>query len=332
MPCKRVLVCGAGSIGQRHIRNLQTLGVEVSAWRARPELCMPLAETFGIAVYADWKQAIDLVDAVVVATSTDQHMPMALAALRAGKHLFLEKPVAHTLDGIDELLALAKDRVVEVGCQLRAHPNLRRLAEILAKGESGPVYTFRLAVGQRLDTWRPGTDYKNGYSAHAHRGGGALLDLVHEIDLVHWLMGPVKTVVAQLSTLSDLGLQADDLANLLLTTDKGAVGHVQMDMLSPVYRRGLEIILQKAVFRWDYVTGILRCEDSNGERIVDQISVGWERNDLYLQHMAHFLQGLDTPNSLPYCSLEDGVAVLNIALAAKKSSETGRSIGLRRDK
>ena len=328
MSRKRFLVCGAGSIGQRHIRNLKTLGVEVSAWRMRLELRTQVAEMFGIPVHADLEQAMAHVDAVVVATATDQHMPVALAALRAGKHLFLEKPVAATMEGVAELQALATGRIIEVGCQLRAHPNLRCLSQTLARGDGGPLYTFSLAVGQRLDAWRPNTNYRTSYSADARRGGGALFDLVHEIDLVQWLIGPVRAVAAQLSTVSDLDLQADDLANLILTIDSGAVGQVQMDMLSPVYRRRLEIVLQNTIFRWDYVTGTLSCEDTKGERIVDRIPVGWERNDLFLQHMDHFLRRIDTPTMLPYCSLEDSVAVLKVALAAKMASETGQRVGL----
>ncbi len=325
---KRILVCGAGSIGRRHIHNLKSLGARVSVWRARPHLAAELAAELEVPVHTELQPALADVEAVVVATATDEHLPVALAAARAGKDLFLEKPVSHTLDGIPELRRLLAGRVVEVGCQLRAHPALRHLAARLRAGGDGPIRTFRCAVGQRLDTWRPGTDYRHCYSADAARGGGALFDLIHEIDLVHWLMGRVVAVCARLNTVGDLELRADDLANLIFTTDRGAVGQVQMDMLSPVYRRDLEVVLQKAIYRWDDRHGQLTRLDADGPTVVHRVADDFTRNTLFLNHMSHFLQRLDNPAILPYCSLEAGIRALETALAAREADAGGRSVEL----
>jgi len=329
MTCrKRILVCGSGSIGRRHIRNLKALGAEVSVWRARSQLAAQLSTELEVPIHTDLERAIVGVDAVVVATATDKHLSVAMAAAKAGKAIFLEKPVSHSLAGIAELRQQCEQRVVEVGCQLRAHPLLRRLSEIISEGHEGPLYTFRCAVGQRLDTWRPGTDYKHSYSASVARGGGALFDLIHEIDLVHWLMGRAVIVSARLSTLSDLELQADDLANLIIATDRGAVGQVQMDMLSPVYRRDLEVVLQKALYRWNDQTGLLIRMDAHGQTVVAQVPDGFERNTLFLNHMSHFLERLDNPAILPYCSLDEGIQALVTVLAAMKANATKQSVEL----
>ena len=79
-------------------------------------------------------------------------------------------------------------------------------------------------------------------------GGGALLDLIHELDLINWIIGPVKSVQANLSKVSDLEINAEDLVNLILVNENGSVGQVQMDMLSPVYRRQFEIVFKKGIF------------------------------------------------------------------------------------
>src|SRR5262245_11890925 len=261
----RVLVCGAGSIGRRHIANLSALGATVTAWRKRSDQADALAREFGIIVYPDLIAAIADADAVVVATDTDRHMEPALAAARAGKALFIEKPVSHSSEGVDTLLALVRrnNLVVEVGCQLRAHPHLRELHDRIWSGEDGPVYVIRAAVGQRLDAWRPGSDYRRSYSADAARGGGALMDLIHEIDLALWLAGPVVGVKAVTAKLSDLAICADDVACLTLTARSGALAQIEMDMVSPVYRRSLEIVTRDAIYRHDDSTGLLRV-DSQG--------------------------------------------------------------------
>ncbi len=323
----KVLVAGAGSIGRRHLANLRALGAEVCAWRERAALAPELARELGLPVYADLAQAISSVDAVVVATATDRHLPVALAAARARKAIFLEKPVASSWNGLDELTAVVTEveLVVEVGCQLRAHPNLIALAERIAGNSDGPLYTFRAVVGQRLEQWRLGTDYRQGYSASADRGGGALMDLVHEIDLVHWLAGGLQQVWAQLSTLSDQEVFADDLANLLVRTRSGAVGQIQMDMLSPAYRRGLELVFKDTVYIWDYVNGTLTRDDGKVREVIDRVPAGFERNNLFMAHMAHFLTRIRSPETPPLCSFEDGLAVLRAALAARESDRTGRA-------
>ena len=161
----KVLVVGTGSIGKRHIGNLLELGAEVQAFSYRPD-----AQTLDPRVTRVPDLAAALasdVDAVVVANRTDQHMDVALQAARAGKHLFLEKPLAAAMDGVNELQATAqrKGLVVEAGFMLHSHPNLLWIREQLAQGLLGEIWHMRAAVGQWLPDWRPSTDHRQGYGA-----------------------------------------------------------------------------------------------------------------------------------------------------------------------
>lgn len=322
-PRPRVLVCGAGSIGVRHIENLCALGADVSVWRARTELLADVAKRFPVQVRTELAAALDAADAVVVATATDQHLPIAMQVLRAGKALFIEKPLSHDSSGIDELAASARGAIVEVGCQLRAHPNLIALARSLQEPDAGRVLTYRLAMGHRLDAWRPASDYRQGYSADAARGGGALFDLIHQIDIALWLFGSVAGVQAALTKRSDLQIQGDDVTNLLLSHGDGFAGHVQLDMASPVYRCDAEVVTTNALFRWSLAEGILRRHTSEGNKIVHELAAGHARNDLFVAHMTHFLRRLRDATLEPLCSLEDGIAALRVALAARRAHETG---------
>jgi predicted dehydrogenase len=85
--------------------------------------------------------------------------------------------------------------VVESGFMLRLHPNLLWLKSFLEAGELGDLFYCRAAVGQYLPDWRPSQDYRMSYSASA-TCGGVILDLVHELDLVTWLFGPIEAVHA----------------------------------------------------------------------------------------------------------------------------------------
>lgn len=329
MTC-RVLVCGLGSIGRRHVSNLMALGAGVHIWRARPDLLDAARTEFAVPVHSDLDEAISAVDAVVIATEPPGHIDVALRAAKAGKALFIEKPLSNSMDRVTDLVALTQRAgiPVEIGCQLRSHPNLIALSQHLRSGQDGPVLTFRCAVGQRLDSWRPGSDYREGFSANLSRGGGALFELIHEIDLVLWLLGSVRAVDASLAQVSALEITAEDLANLTLRLENGAVGQAQLDMLSPVYRRGFEVVCRDAIWRWDYVTGVLEREDASGVSVVDSVPDRFERNNLFQDHMAYFLERLNNPALSPRCSLQDGVAALEVVLAARLSDQQERRISL----
>jgi predicted dehydrogenase len=318
----KILVCGAGSIGIRHIENLKKIGVIVLAWRNRKGLAKKLSEQYKIRVYTCIDEAINNADGVVVATTTNTHIEIATKVIENNKALFIEKPLSDSYKKITPFLEKIKENhIIEVGFQLRAHPNLIKLSELIEKNEFGPLYTYRAVVGQRLDQWRPGTDYKKSYSANRDQGGGALLDLTHEIDLIQWLTGPINEIYANLATVSDLQMNAEDLVNLTLTNANNAVGQIQLDMLSPVYRRELELVFQKAVLRWDAVKGVLIKTNSTGMVIVHKVSNEFNRNDMFMTQMKHFINRISDIGLKPSCSIQSGIAVQKIVEAAIVSNQ-----------
>ena len=175
-------------------------------------------------------------------------------------------------------------------------------------------------MGHRLDAWRPNEDYEQGYSANAARGGGALFDLIHQIDIALWLFGPVVGVHAILTNLGVLNIQGDDVTNLLLTHKNGTTGHIQLDMACPVYRCEVEVMTSNALFRWFHSEGKLYQLSPECETIVDCLPEGFKRNDLFLSHMAHWLKRIENPELLPLCAFEDAVESLRVAIGARKAS------------
>ena len=319
----KILICGYGSIGKKHAQNLKTLGVDVSVWRNRPEASAEIKDD-GFAFEPDLDKGLKWCDGVVVATSTDSHIFPASKAAKLGKAIYLEKPVSHNLDGLDELLEISKGLVVEVGCQLRQYPNFKALKECLDSGKDGKILAFQAWVGQRLDQWRPGTDYRECYSADASRGGGALFDLVHEVDLMTWLVGPMESVYADLRQNSDLEMKAEDLANLILVSCEGAAGTVQLDMLSPAYRRGLQVVCDRAVYRCDMQEGVLwRSEGAGLPEKVSATPKKYAPPQMLYDAMANFIARVKKPDLPANCSLEEGVHDLKILLSAREASASG---------
>ena len=323
---KRVLVCGAGSIGRRHIGNLLKLGAEVSVWRSRSAMINEITCEFPVQACTDLSNGIAAADAVVVATATDEHIPIAIAVLTEGRALFVEKPLSNDWVGIDELRNLTKGKIIEAGFQFRAHPNLIALANQLSQTGNRTLLTYRLAMGHRLDAWRPKQIYNESYSADAERGGGALFDLIHQIDIALWLFGPVKGVHAVMAKLGPLNIKGDDITNLLLTHENGATGHIQLDMASPIYRCEVEVMTNEEVFRWSNAEGKLRQITQKEEIILNCVPEGFKRNDLFYNHMMHWLERIENPKVLPLSSFEDAVEALKVAISARKANNLQQMI------
>ena len=185
MKDKLVLVVGCGSIGQRHIGNLQRLGIEnILAVEPREDQRKAVADRFGIEAAGDLPSALARgAFAALICTPSRLHLGQALAAAEAGCHLFVEKPVANSLEGLERLIETVESRRLAslVGCNFRFHPGLRRVKQLIEDGSIGKVISARADFGQYLPDWHPWEDYRKGYSANRSMGGGVLLVLYDEV-------------------------------------------------------------------------------------------------------------------------------------------------------
>src|SRR5438552_2330858 len=148
----RILVVGTGSVGRRHITNLLSLGADVSAFSYRREANTAIdSMPSSVTLVDDLDEALGGdCDAVVIANRTDLHISVALAGGRNGKALFIEKPLAASIAGVDELIELvsASPFIAEVGFMLRSHPNLKWIKDAVAAGTIGDLHYARAVVGQ----------------------------------------------------------------------------------------------------------------------------------------------------------------------------------------
>ena len=125
----RVLVVGCGSIGERHINNLKSLALaDVFICDQDKERLEHVKDKYEIKAFHNYEEAFsnEDINAVLVCTPTSEHIIPALAAIRQGCHVFIEKPLSHTLVGVDNLLEEAKRRnlILMTGFNFRFNPNL----------------------------------------------------------------------------------------------------------------------------------------------------------------------------------------------------------------
>jgi predicted dehydrogenase len=326
----RFLVAGCGSIGKRHISNLLAVRAgQVVAFDVRSDRAEEVHGRFGIDVFTDLERAFShRPDAVFVTAPTSFHLPLASRAASARCHLFIEKPLSHTTDGIGPLLEMVRQRglITLVGCNLRFHPGLREVKRLLDEGAVGRVVAVRAEVGQYLPDWHPEEDYRRGYSARRDLGGGVILDAIHEIDYIRWLVGPVRSVACFAGTLSRLEIETEDTAAVLLRFSGGALGEVHLDYVQRIYSRSCQVIGDEGTIRWDYSAGETRVyRSASREWETSSNPPGWRPNQMYVDELDHFLRCLAGAER-PTLDVFDAARVLDIALAAKASSESVRVI------
>jgi len=328
----RAVVVGAGSIGQRHLRNLLALGHEVAAVLdpdpARLDEIRPLVGG-GCRLATDERDAFaGDANAAVICSPTHRHLDQARAALRRGWHVFVEKPLAHTLEGTDALVEEAgrAGRTVLVGCNLRFLPSLVLVKRLVEEGRIGRPLAARAHCGYYLPFWRPGTDYREGYGARQATGGGIILDSIHEFDYLTWLLGRPREVFAYAGKVSSLEIDTEDNADVLLRFDYGAVANVHLDYLQRTYRRACDFIGEDGVIAWDYIAQSVTVYGKEDRRVeVFQESINTERNQMFVDEMRHFVRCIEAGEP-PVLDAAGGRAILEVALAAKASAAQGRPV------
>ncbi len=343
----KILFCGLGGIGQRHLRNLrQLLGdeLQVHAYRVRGQRIKlrdnltvdedaDLEIDYRIHVHHELAAALAQGPAAAfICNPNSLHVPVALECVRAGVPVFMEKPLASDLAGIDQLLAEVEQRCLpfHVGYNFRFHPGLQRLKALLDGGFFGRLLSVRSEIGEYLPNWHRYEDYRQMYAARADQGGGVILSQIHEMDLIYWFFGLPRSIVTHGGQLSHLEIDVEDTASSLMRCD-AAMGSfpilLHQDYLQRPPVRCFKIVGDAGYAEIDLLANRLRVYDAEGELSEENDFAGFVRNDMFLAQARHFL---DCVNGLatPQVSLHDGLQSLRLALAALRSLKEGREVAL----
>jgi predicted dehydrogenase len=243
---------------------------------------------------------------------------LALQAAFNNCHLFIEKPLSHTLDGIEDLLRTTQqqDLVTMVGCNMRFHPGPMQVKAWLDEGAVGSVLAARIRTGSYLPSWRPQQDYHRSYSASPH-WGGAVLDCIHELDLALWLLGEATLARSLTRPAHSLGLETDGLAELVLEHTSGAISNVHLNFVQRNYRRSIEIVGSEGTIEWDYSAGCVDLYGPDGDLSVRVAHpTGWETNQMYVDEIDYFLE--HARSGTASCNpIGSAARTLQLALAAR---------------
>lgn len=334
----RILLAGLGAIGQRHARNLRALRgdhVELLAYRRRglrhvvtdllaKDDSRDVEADLGVRVFADLDDALAArPQAVFICTPTNDHLATAQRAADSGCHLFIEKPVSNTMNGIERLRATVAERrlVAMVASQWRFHPCVRALHELVQAGTLGRLERAEIDYREYLPDWHPYEDYRGSYAARAALGGGVVLTQIHDYDLACWLVGVPRRVTASGGHVSDLEIDVEDTADALLEGGEAPV-RVRQTFAARPPARTILLTGTRCTARLDLLGARLTLSPPLAPELAP---VDYPRNQMFLDEVEHFLECVER-GAAPAVTLDDGVTALRVALAVKESMRTGRTM------
>jgi predicted dehydrogenase len=319
-------VVGMGSIAKRHIKNLKFVYPNAQIY-AVSSSGKNIDVPEGASAVVSLLELIALKpNYVVLASPAPFHLATAQLLLENQIPVLVEKPLTANFSDAAEFLNFYKSKnypPVAVGYCLRFLPSARAVKSFLEAGGLGAIYNVNSVVGQFLPSWRSDKSYKDSVSAKAELGGGALLELSHELDYLQWLFGTLDLQHSWLRTTEELGLQVEEIADLILTTATGVFITVHLDFVQKSTQRKCEFIGEKGNLFWDLVANTVTFKDENSTTTIyadDQ----YDKNTMYLDMLKAFADTGDHRH-LELASLSSSADIIKlIELAKQTNTNKGR--------
>ena len=326
-PDLRILIVGYGSIGRRHARNLYHLGAR------RLSIVEPRAVDVELPVDGVFT-SLDLAplpdfDLVLITSPSIDHVDQAQAANQAGCHVFVEKPLATSYEQGRALLEQRdSSTLLTTACNMRYHPAVREIASLLEREELGAPTGYAVQAASWLPLWKPQSDYRRAYSARRELGGGALLDCIHEVDLVQWLFGFPDAVACFAAGGVLDGCDTEDRASATLRHGS-VVGQLFLSFATPGYHRRQLISCERGSIWWDIASGDVEVVHADGaSKSGYHVSPIFDFNQVYIDQLRHLLRAI-AGEAEPFNPLEEALGSVAIVDALKESSEKERVVSLR---
>ena len=320
----RILISGLGSIGRRHLANIEVLGYRQIAFHrsGKSTIDAPLPD---YPRFSDLDEALTEFrpDAVFICGPSHLHVEVALKAAASGAHLFIEKPLSDSTDHVAVLEQVAKENNVRVmvGYMLRFHPLLVEIRKRISGGQIGDLVHIRCQWGEYLPDWHPWEDYRGTYAANRDMGGGPALTLSHEIDTALWFLSDSVstpgTVHGLVNMHSHLEIDTEHGIDILIGGAGGATASLHLDYYQRPPARDTEFVGTKGRINFDYYTSraeFFEPEKPEPVEVID-VSDSFERNNMFISEIEHFFECIAT-GATPVPGLAEGRATLEVALRA----------------
>tara|TARA_B110000967_G_scaffold134480_1_gene137313 strand:- start:3633 stop:4586 length:954 start_codon:yes stop_codon:yes gene_type:complete len=316
----KFLICGVGSIGERHIRNLISLGFDdIILFRYRNNALRTIKNIFP--TYSSLKECLEKKpDVAIICNPTHLHIETAMQCAMANCNIFIEKPLSHNLDGCYELIRILNNnnKIAMVGYMMRYHPCILKMQKWINGGDIGKVISFRSIWGEYLPDWHPWEDYRESYAALKNMGGGPALTLSHELDLAVSLFGKISDVASMKNFNSNLKIDTEHAIDILLSFKSGVTANIHLDYCHKPPKRVTEILGTVGRIEFDYYSNrviLYTHDDKEGE--IYSLGNEFDRNDMFMSEIKEFIDAIKFGKSSPI-SIKESLPSIDVALRALK--------------
>ena len=327
---KTVLIVGFGSIGRRHAGVIQSIFPDIDIIVLRhKKLNSHKFEALGL-----YKSVTSIHEAIalnpqvaIISNPASKHIDIAKKLASRGVNLLIEKPISDSSKGVQDLIDTCYQNNITLmtGYNLRFLPSLIEFKKQINSEKVGKIYSVRTEVGQYLPDWRSESDYRDGVSSQQKLGGGALLELSHEIDYLLWIFGKISWVKSHVSKQSDLDIDVEDSAQVIIGFEKnnGTVltASLNIDFIRHDTIRKCFVIGENGTLLWDGIKGQVEFFKKTGTQWEVLFSSRSDRDYTYTEEIKSFFLSVES-NTSPSISGEDGLKVVNIVENIKESSNS----------
>lgn len=332
----KALFAGLGSIGQRHLINFKNITKDkykILLYRQSDKniivengiatQCESLAAHYQATQFHELKEALEQKPEIVFITNpSSKHLEIAIAAAKQKCNLFIEKPVAVNMEGIDELLNIVKvnHNKVMIGYQTRFNPCYKYLKNIIVAEKFGAILSAHFEWGTYLPSHHPYEDYRYGYAARNDLGGGVVLGLIHELDIIYSLWGEPSNIHAVGGKLSSLDMDVEDTVSILMkyNYDTGIFPvSLFLSYAQTKENRSCRIQFEKATLFINFSESRSNLYNERGILVEEKDFSHIPRNQLFLDEINAFLDYVNNGNEA-VASLSDGINTLKIAIKIKE--------------
>lgn len=321
----KACVIGIGSMGRNHVRVLAELGALGGYADADPKVLSEMEARFGLEGHTDYRTLLASdIDAVSIATPTETHVQIALDAIAEGKHVLVEKPLAHTLEDAERIEAAAERAgvVLAVGMIERHNPVVRFAKCALEDGRFGDIVSLS---AKRVSAF-----------PSRIRDVGVVLDLaIHDLDVMRYLTSSeAKSVFALGGTMGTPSFE--DHANILIEFSNGSKGYCEVNWLTPMKIRKMVLTCTKSAVEMDYMNQVAEISSSQFMSVdlgdlyqtpleYDIRSVNLKKQEPLRNELLDFLTAAGR-GSAPLVSGRDALKSMRLAFAAMESLRTGKLV------
>ena len=327
-----VLVVGSGSIAIKHFNNLKKLlpnsTIKVYATYAAENIPPnDLVKTISDAL--NFEPFL-----VVIANSSSLHIQTSKQFAGIGANLLIEKPISNSSADVEDLLNICFQNKVllTVGYNLRFLDSLNFFRTQVDSRVVGKPLLVKCEVGQYLPTWRSHVDYRQAVSAKRDLGGGALLELSHEIDYLLWIFGKIDWVRATVMKQSSLEIDVEDSSFLTLgiknPNNANLVANLSLDFIRHDKQRNCTVIGETGSLRWDGISGQVLIMKEGSNHWETLFSSNNSTNDTYFDELKNFIECIDS-GKVPRVTGVDGLNVVKVIESALVSAPTGEQINVK---